>query len=219
MIMKIAVLGTGMVGETIGSKLVSLGHEVMMGSRSNGNEKAVKWTKTAGSHASEGSFNDAARFGELIFNCTKGEHAIEALKMAGVLNLKGKIVVDVSNPLDFSKGMPPTLSICNDNSLAEEIQAAFPESQVVKTLNTLAAPIMVNPNSVNGGNHHIFLSGNDGQSKAAVKEILLSFGWKNDHIIDLGNISTARGTEQLLPLWVRLMGVFNTPMFQVQIVR
>ena len=217
--MKIAVLGTGMVGETIGSKLVSLGHEVMMGSRSSGNEKAVKWAKTAGNHASEGSFNGAASFGELVFNCTKGEHAIEALKMAGVLNLKGKIVVDVSNPLDFSKGMPPTLSICNDNSLAEEIQAAFPESHVVKTLNTLAAPIMVNPNSVNGGNHHIFLSGNDGPSKAAVKEILLSFGWKNDHIIDLGNISTARGTEQLLPLWVRLMGVFNTPMFQVQIVR
>jgi 8-hydroxy-5-deazaflavin:NADPH oxidoreductase len=217
--MKIAVLGTGMVGEAIGSKLVSLGHQVMMGSRATGNEKALTWTKTVGSHSSQGSFTDAAKFGEMVFNCTKGEHAIEALKLAGDINLKGKIVVDISNPLDFSKGMPPTLSVCNDNSLAEEIQKAFPESHVVKTLNTLTATIMVNPGLVNGGNHHIFLSGNDGPSKAKVKEILQSFGWGKDNIIDLGNISTARGTEQLLALWVRLMGVFNSPMFQFQIVK
>jgi predicted dinucleotide-binding enzyme len=217
--MKIAVLGTGMVGEAIGSKLVSLGHHVMMGSRTNGNEKAVKWTKAAGNNASEGNFMDAAKFGEMVFNCTKGEHAVEVLKQAGAGNLKGKIIVDISNPLDFSKGMPPTLLICNNNSLAEEIQKAFPESHVVKTLNTLAAPIMVNPAIVNGGNHHIFISGNDSQAKAKVKEILYSFGWKSDHIIDLGDITTARGTEQLLPIWVRVMGTLNTPMFQFQIVK
>jgi predicted dinucleotide-binding enzyme len=217
--MKIAVLGTGMVGEAIGSKLVSLGHQVMMGSRKAGNEKAVNWTKTAGKNASQGSFSDAAKFGELVFNCTKGEHAVEVVKLAGAANLKGKIVVDISNPLDFSKGMPPTLSICNDNSLAEEIQKAIPESHVVKTLNTLSAPIMVNPGIVNGGNHHIFVSGNDSQSKIKVREILQSFGWKNDHIIDLGDISTARGTEQLLPIWIRIMGTLNTPMFQFQIVK
>ena len=217
--MKIAVLGTGMVGESIGSKLVSLGHQVMMGSRIAGNEKAKNWVTTAGSNASSGSFSDAAKFGELVFNCTKGEHSVEVLKQAGITNLKNKIVVDISNPLDLSKGMPPTLSICNDNSLAEEIQKALPESNVVKTLNTLAAPIMVNPGIVNGGNHHIFLSGNNAEAKGQVKEILQSFGWKSDHIIDLGDISTARGTEQLLPIWIRLMGVFNSPMFQFQIVK
>ena len=217
--MKIGVLGTGMVGETIGSKLVTLGHQVKMGSRKAGNEKAVTWTKSAGTNASQGDFSDAASFGEIIFNCTNGGNAITALKQAGTGNLKGKIIVDISNPLDFSKGMPPTLSVCNDNSLAEEIQKTFPESHIVKTLNTLAAPIMVNPSIVNGGNHHIFVSGNDAASKLKVKEILQSFGWKSDHIIDLGDITTARGTEQLLPIWVRIMGVFNSPMFQFQVVK
>jgi 8-hydroxy-5-deazaflavin:NADPH oxidoreductase len=217
--MKIAVLGTGMVGETIGSKLVSLGHQVMMGSRTSGNEKAVNWVKLAGSNASQGSFSEAAKFGELVFNCTKGEHALAALTLAGTTNLKGKIIVDISNPLDFSKGMPPTLSICNDNSLGEEIQKALPGSQVVKTLNTLSAPIMVNPALVNGGNHHIFISGNDSNSKTKVKNLLETFGWKSDHIIDLGDITTARGTEQLLPIWVRIMATFKSPMFQFQIVK
>ena len=217
--MKIGVLGTGMVGETIGSKLVTLGHQVMMGSRKTGNEKAVTWAKSAGTKASQGDFSDAATFGEIIFNCTNGVNAVVALKQAGSGNLKGKIIVDISNPLDFSKGMPPTLSVCNDNSLGEEIQKAFPESHVVKTLNTLAAPIMVSPSIVNGGNHHIFVSGNDVSSKSKVKEILQSFGWKSDHIIDLGDITTARGTEQLLPIWVRIMSVFNSPMFQFQIVK
>jgi len=217
--MKIGVLGTGMVGETIGSKLVTLGHQVMMGSRKTGNEKAVTWAKSAGTKASQGDFSDAATFGEIIFNCTNGVNAVVALKQAGSGNLKGKIIVDISNPLDFSKGMPPTLSVCNDNSLGEEIQKAFPESHVVKTLNTLAAPIMVSPSIVNGGNHHIFVSGNDVASKSKVKEILQSFGWKSDHIIDLGDITTARGTEQLLPIWVRIMSVFNSPMFQFQIVK
>jgi len=217
--MKIGVLGTGMVGETIGSKLVTLGHQVMMGSRKTGNEKAVTWAKSAGTKASQGDFSDAATFGEIIFNCTNGVNAVVALKQAGSGNLKGKIIVDISNQLDFSKGMPPTLSVCNDNSLGEEIQKAFPESHVVKTLNTLAAPIMVSPSIVNGGNHHIFVSGNDVASKSKVKEILQSFGWKSDHIIDLGDITTARGTEQLLPIWVRIMSVFNSPMFQFQIVK
>ena len=217
--MKIGVLGTGMVGETIGSKLVTLGHQVMMGSRKTGNEKAVTWAKSAGTKASQGDFSDAATFGEIIFNCTNGVNAVVALKQAGSGNLKGKIIVDISNQLDFSKGMPPTLSVCNDNSLGEEIQKAFPESHVVKTLNTLAAPIMVSPSIVNGGNHHIFVSGNDVSSKSKVKEILQSFGWKSDHIIDLGDITTARGTEQLLPIWVRIMSVFNSPMFQFQIVK
>src|SRR5215216_5847607 len=141
--MKIAVLGTGMVGTTIGSKLTQLGHQVMMGSRTANNDKAVIWVDAAGPNASTGTFATAAQFGELVFNCTSGGGALPALQLAGAENLKGKIIVDISNPLDFSKGMPPTLSISNDNSLGEEIQKNFPESHVVKTLNTLNAMLMV----------------------------------------------------------------------------
>ena len=216
--MKIAVLGTGMVGESIGSKLVSLGHQVMMGSRIAGNEKAKNWVTTAGSNASSGSFSDAAKFGELVFNCTKGEHSVEVLKQAGITNLKNKIVVDISNPLDFSKGMPPTLSICNDNSLAEEIQKAFPLSKVVKALNTMWCGLMVNPNLLNNSDHDTFIAGNDANAKEWVKELLKSFGWNESNIIDLGDITSARATEMYLALWVRVLGSINTGTFNIKIV-
>src|SRR5437773_1923726 len=140
--MKIGVLGTGMVGVAIGNKLVSLGHEVKMGSRSATNEKAAAWVKGAGAKASQGTFADAAGFGELIFNCTSGHGSLEALKAAGAQSLKGKILIDISNPLDFSKGMPPTLFAGNTDSLGELAQAALPETKVVKTLNTVTASIM-----------------------------------------------------------------------------
>lgn len=217
--MNIGVLGTGMVGQAIAGKLISIGHNVKMGSRSGSNEKADEWVKSNGANASQGTFTEAAAFGEIIFNCTKGEVSLEVLKMAGAANLKGKILIDISNPLDFSKGMPPTLLVCNDNSLGEQIQQAFPDTHVVKTLNTLTAPIMVNPGLVNGGDHDLFLSGNDKESKEKVAQLLQNFGWKSEHLIDLGDISTARGTEQVLPIWVRLWAVLGTPMFQFKIVR
>ena len=217
--MKIAVLGTGMVGNSIGSKLTQLGHQVMMGSRTNDNEKAAAWMQSAGANASQGTFSDAAKSGEIIFNCTSGMASLEALKLAGAENMKGKIIVDIANPLDFSKGMPPTLSIINDHSLGEEIQKAFPESKVVKTLNTLNAHLMTNPSAVNNGDHTIFICGNDTDAKASVRKILNSFGWKDECIIDLGDITNARGTEQLLPIWIRLMGALGTPMFQFKIVK
>jgi 8-hydroxy-5-deazaflavin:NADPH oxidoreductase len=214
--MKIGVLGTGMVGQTIGSKFVELGHEVRIGSRSVTNEKAEEWTKKARKLASHGTFADAASFGEIVFNCTNGMSSLEALRMAGAKNLAGKLLIDVSNPLDFSKGFPPTLSVCNDDSLAEQIQREFPDAKVVKTLNTVNCQLMVNPSLV-PGEHDLFLSGNDIEAKAQVRGILESFGWKN--IIDLGDITTARGAEQLLPIWVRLMGLFKTPQFNFHIVR
>ena len=217
--MKIGVLGTGMVGKTIGSKLTQLGHQVMMGSRTNNNEKATGWVQELGSNASQGTFADAALFGELIFNCTSGGASLEVLKLASAENLKGKIIIDISNPLDFSKGMPPTLSVCNDHSLAEEIQKAFPESKVVKTLNTLNCALMVNPNALNNGDHTIFMNGNDVDAKAEVRKLLNSFDWKNENIIDMGDITTARGTEQLLPIWIRLYGTLGTPNFQFKIVK
>jgi len=215
--MKLAVLGTGMVGNTVASKLVQLGHEVKMGSRTSGNEKAVGWAKANGPRASNGTFAEAAAFGEIIFNCTAGAASLEALKLAGVKNLKGKILVDISNPLDFSKGMPPTLTVSNTDSLGEQIQRAFPETKVVKTLNTINCNVMVTPHIIPGP-HDIFMSGNDANAKSKVHEIVSDwFGWKS--VIDLGDISTARGTEMYLALWVRLMAVNQTPNFNIRIMK
>ncbi|MBL7923108.1 MAG: NAD(P)-binding domain-containing protein, partial [Bacteroidia bacterium] len=180
--MKIGVLGTGTVGQAIASKLTDLGHTVMMGSRTADNAKAAEWVSKNGALASQGTFAQAARFGELIFNCSKGEATLGILEMAGPSNLEGKILIDISNPLDFSKGMPPTLSIVNDTSLGEEVQKMLPGSKVVKTLNTLTAALMVNPSLVNNGDHDIFLSGNDKASKEKVRSLLQSFGWSIEHI-------------------------------------
>jgi hypothetical protein len=215
--MKIAILGTGMVGETIASKLVELGHEVRMGSRTANNEKAVAWVKKAGSKASQGTFADAAAFGELVFNATSGAASLEVLQSAGQESLKGKVLVDISNPLDFSKGMPPTLFVASDDSLGEQIQRAFPDTRVVKALNTINCNVMVDPSRIPGV-HDTFVSGNDAEAKKQVTQILTGwFGWKS--VIDLGNITTARGTECYLMLWLRLWGSLGTPDFNVHIVR
>ncbi|HEU4718283.1 MAG TPA: NAD(P)-binding domain-containing protein [Bacteroidia bacterium] len=216
--MKIGVLGTGMVGNTIAGKMIQLGHEVKMGSRSATNEKAAEWVKSAGKNASAGTFADAAAFGEIIFNCTKGDATMEVLKLAGEKNLGAKLFIDISNPLDFSKGFPPTLTICNDDSLGETIQRTYPSLKVVKTLNTMNCLLMVNPSLV-PGEHNVFLSGNDADAKAAVKKLLGEIGWTEKSMIDVGDITTCRGVEQLLPIWVRLYGAFGSPNFNFHIAR
>lgn len=216
--MKTAVLGTGNVGDTIGSKLIELGHIVMMGSRTADNEKAKAFVAKHDGKASAGTFTDAAAFGEIIFNCTAGVGSIEALTLAGESNLNGKIIVDLANPLDFSKGMPPSLAICNTNSLGEEIQKAFPQSKVVKALNTMWCGLMVNPAMINGGDHSTFVSGNDAEAKEEVKGILKSFGWAEKNILDLGDISKARGTEMYLPIWLSIYGATNNGAFNIKIV-
>ena len=205
-----------MVGDAIGSKLVALGHKVMMGSRTADNEKANAWKIRNGSLASSGTFADAAAFGEILFNCTQGQVSLEALQLAGRENLQGKILVDVANPLDFSKGMPPSLTICNTDSLGEVIQRQFTDLKVVKSLNTMNCQLMVNPGLLSDPGN-VFICGNDAEAKAEVNLILKSFGWEK--IIDLGDISAARGTEQLLPVWIRLMGTLGTPMFNFSIVK
>lgn len=211
------MLGTGMVGNAIDSKLIELGHEVKMVSRTANNEKAAEWVRANGSRASQGTFAEAAAFGEIIFSCTAGVASLEALKSAGAENLRGKIVIDVSNPLKFSKGMPPTLAVCNTDSLGEQFQRSFPEAKVVKTLNTVNCNLMVNP-SLLPGEHDVFVSGNDVNAKTKVQEILKNwFGWKS--VIDLGDITSARGPEMLLPIWVRLWGVLQTPYFNFKIVK
>lgn len=213
--MKIGILGSGMVAQTIGSKLAALGHEVMLSTRDAG--KLAEWAAGAGSNASVGSFADAAGFGEILFNCTSGAGSLNALDMAGEENLNGKILIDLANPLDFSQGMPPSLTVCNTDSLGEQIQRAYPQVKVVKTLNTMSCNLMVNPSLI-PGDHDVFISGNDADARAQVGTILRDwFGWQS--IIDLGDITSARGTEMILPFWVRLMGVMQTPMFNFRIVR
>lgn len=216
--MKIAVLGTGSVGDTIGSKLVELGHSVMMGSRTADNEKAKAFTGKHNGKASAGTFADAASFGELIFNCTAGGGSIDALKLAGDTNLKGKVIIDLANSLDFSKGMPPTLSVVNTTSLAEEIQKAFPDAKVVKALNTMWCGLMVNPGMINGGDHSTFICGNDEGAKTQVKDLLKTFGWQEKNILDLGDLTAARGTEMYLPLWLRIYGATKNGAFNIKIV-
>ena len=206
------------MGRRIGSKLVAAGHEVMLGSRTADNEKAVAWAKQAGQRASCGTFADAAASAELVFNCCSGAATLAVLESTGTKNLAGKILVDLSNPLDFSGGFPPSLSVCNTESLGEQVQAALPDTRVVKTLNTLANPLMVNPSAIADGEHDIFVSGNDAGAKATVTALLQrDFGWKR--VIDLGDITSARGTEAWLLLWTRLYAALGTADFQLAIVR
>ncbi len=216
--MRIGVLGTGMVGETIAGKLVEVGHEVKMGSREAGNEKAVAWAEGAGEAASEGTFADAAEFGELVVNSTSGMHSLEALEAAGAANLAGKTLLDTANPLDFSGGFPPTLSIVNDDSLGEAIQRAFPDANVVKSLNTVNAGVMTDPSAL-GEQTNIFICGDDSGAKAQVMELLETFGWLSGDIIDLGDITAARAVEMYLPIWLRLMGALDGPQFNIRLVR
>jgi predicted dinucleotide-binding enzyme len=218
MFMKIAILGTGNVGDTIGSKLIQLGHSVMMGSRTTSNEKALAFVAKHNGKATTGTFAEAAAFSDIVFNCTSGAGSLEALKLAEEKNLNGKILIDIANPLDFSKGMPPSLSIVNTNSLAEEIQKAFPAVKVVKALNTMWCGLMVNPAMINGADHNTFISGNDANAKEKVKDILKSFGWLEKNILDLGDITSARGTEMYLPLWLRIYGATNNGAFNIKIV-
>ena len=216
--MKIGILGTGMVGKTIASKLVELGHEVRMGSRAAGNENAVAWATEAGEGASEGAFADAAGFGEIVFNCTAGVASLDALKAAGDTNLAGKLLIDVANPLDFSQGMPPSLSVCNTDSLGERIQRAFPATHVVKALNTVNCDVMVEPARV-PGEHIVFVCGNDAEAKEKAVRLLSEFGWRVERVLDLGDITAARSTEMYLPLWLNLMGQLGTFHFNIELAR
>jgi 8-hydroxy-5-deazaflavin:NADPH oxidoreductase len=219
--MKIGVLGTGNVGQIIGAALIEKGHEVMLGSRTATNEKATAWTKSNGPRASNGTFADAAAFGEVIFICLNGLGTVDALQSAGPNNFQNKVVIDLTNPLDFSKGMPPSLlpQYCNTWSMGEEVQQQLPAAHVVKALNTVTANLMVDANRVNDGNHNLFICGNDVDAKNKVKHVLAeNFNWKPEMILDLGDIRYARMTEAIVPFWVAVMQAEKTPMFNYMIV-
>ena len=202
--MGIGVLGTGVVGRTIVGKLRELGHDVLVGSRTAG-EDAVP-------------FADAAAHGEIVFNCTNGSAALDALNAAGAENLAGKVLVDVANVLEFAEGKPPVIGVAIDDSLGEQIQRAFPETRVVKALNTLNANVMVDPSLV-PGEHDLFVSGDDEGAKAEVGELLQSFGWPAERIVDLGDITAARGQELYVGMWLRLMGALGGPAFNIHVAR
>jgi len=230
--MKFAVIGTGNVGQSIASRLAGLGHEVMIGTRNLKEKLAVEekdgygnppfkdWHKS-NSKVLLGTFTDAAQFGKIIINATHGGSSLAALNLAGTKNLSGKILIDISNPLDFSKGMPPSLlpGLNNTNSLGEEIQKSFPETKVVKTLNTMWCGLMVNPGMIGGGDHINYLSGNDAEAKVEVKKVLKQFGWKEENLLDLGDITGARATESLLPIWLRVWSVTQNGAFNFRLVK
>jgi 8-hydroxy-5-deazaflavin:NADPH oxidoreductase len=201
---RIGVLGTGVVGTTIAGKLRELGHDVLIGSRTAG-EDAVP-------------FADAAAHGELVFNCTNGNASLEALNAAGAENLAGKVLIDVANALDFSQGRPPLVGVSTGDSVGEQIQRAFPEANVVKALNTVNANMMVDP-GVLPGEHDIFLCGDDEEAKGQVTELLQSFGWPANRILDLGDITAARAQELYVALWLRLMGVAGSATLNIHLVR
>jgi len=226
--MKIAIMGTGMVGQALAGRLADLGHDVTVGTRdiaatmarSEPNPVGIPpfsaWSP-AHPDVALATFPDAAAGGELIVNATAGSASLEVLRLAGGRHLAGKILVDVANVLDFSHGMPPTLFVKDTDSLAEQIQGEFPGTKVVKTLNTMTASLMVNPRQLAGGAHTTFLSGDDADAKDTVTALLTELG--HTDIIDLGGISTARGPEMLVKIWLELWDALGTYEFGIKIVR
>jgi predicted dinucleotide-binding enzyme len=227
--MKIGIIGSGDVAQTLGTKLVQVGHSVTISSRDTTKAKdrgamgmvppADDWAATqrrAGGEAAAAGFAAAAASGKFVINATAGTVSLAALRAAGAENLAGKILVDLSNPLDFSNGPPPTLSVCNTDSVGEQLQAAFPETRVVKTLNTVTAAVMVDPGRL-GQQTDLFVAGDDAGAKEWVTTHLLreSLGW--ERVLDLGDITASRAMEMYLPLWLRLMGSLGTAVLNVRV--
>src|SRR6266496_5084998 len=213
--MQIGILGSGITAQTIGSRLVQLGHEVMLGSREEAKPSSVAWARDAGQHALYGTFMNAAAFGEIIFNCTLGMASMDALEMAGAENLKGKILIDTANPIDRSTGVWK-LTVCNTDSLGEQVQRAFPDTRVVKTLNTINASVIADAAKL-PETTDVFVSGNDIDAKATVARFLKEwFGWR--HVIDLGDITTARGVEMYVLFWHYLRDVTPAQRFNIKVV-
>ena len=222
--MKVAIIGSGIVGQTLGKKLVELGHDVVLGTRNPSKLDEAKgwagslsdWLNAVGNKATVATFAAAAAQGEIVINATHGMASLAALQTAGAENLQGKILIDVANELDFSQGMPPKSLAADTTSLGEKIQAAFPNTKVVKTLNTMNCGVMVNPQQIADGNHTVFVSGNDADAKAKVTALLQSFGWID--IFDLGDLTSARGTEMMMPIWLRAFGKLGNVPYNFKIV-
>ncbi|MFF7975041.1 NAD(P)-binding domain-containing protein [Streptomyces sp. NPDC007905] len=215
--MRYAVLGTGEVGRTLGGRLVELGYEVTLGSRSKDNPVGLEWATAAGGRAHAGTFAEAAAAAEVVVNAVGGQVALDALRSAGADHLDGKVVVDVCNPLAFEDGQL-RLDPVESDSVAERIQRAFPDARVVKALNTVNCQVMVDPGRV-PGEHNLFVCGEDADAKRQVTELLGEFGWPAERVLDLGGIRSARGMEMLLPLWLGLFEKFGHGDFNFEVRR
>jgi len=196
--MRIGVLGTGMVGRTIAGALAERGHDVRVGSRTASDDAVV--------------FADAAAHGEVLFNCTSGGVSLEALAAAGEENLAGKLLIDVSNPLDGSGCVFTSAT----ESVGERIQQSFPAARVVKSLNTINCNLMVDPASV-PGDHVVFVCGDDDEAKEQARGVLGELGWPAERVIDLGDIAGARAVEHYILLWIRLWRATGGPQFNITV--
>ncbi|MET1043713.1 MAG: NAD(P)-binding domain-containing protein [Microbacteriaceae bacterium] len=225
--MKISVIGTGAAGQFLAAALDRAGHAVVVGTR----DPQVTLARTEGTATGAGPFTEwhaehqgipvvtlaeAGAHGDIVVNATDGTASVEALRAAGPLD--GKIIMDVANPLDYSHGLPPSLTVCNTDSLAEQLQREFPAALVVKALNTVNHVLMVDPQRLPAP-HNVFIAGEDPAAKTEVARILRQFGWAEDDILDLGGLRAARGLEMFLPLWVNLMQATGTWDFNIRIVR
>ena len=230
--MRITVLGTGMVGRTLAEKLDSLGHDVVIGTRDpqatlartetgkTGNVEIAPYTDWQNEHPSVGlaAFAEAGAHGEIILNATHGAVSLAALEAVGADNLAGKVLLDLALPLDFSVGFPPTLTVANTDSLGEQIQRAYPDARVVKSLTSVFCQVMVDPSRV-PGEHSIFLAGDDKEAKQTVHGILNGFGWPEASVIDLGDITGARAVEMYSRLYFTLVGALGTFELNINVIR
>lgn len=203
--MKIGILGSGDVGRKLGDGLIEIGHEVKIGTRDPNKEQIVQWLRNHGNgekqKASVGSFTEAASFEDMVIIATQWDGTINAIKMAdsATKNFAGKIVIDVTNPLDFSKGMPPKLAVGHTDSAGETVQRLLPDAKVIKTFNIVGNPHMVHPDFPCGP-PTMFICGNDEEAKKMIMDsILTPFGWET---IDIGGIEGARLLEPLAMLWI-----------------
>lgn len=222
--MKITIVGTGIVGQTFAEKFIELGYSVIIGTRNVeetiNRENFKEWHSKNGNVVVE-NFNQAISLGDIVLNALKGEVVISTFSSIEEKNLKDKIVIDITNPLDFSNGFPPFLieNLNNTNSLGEELQKVIPSAKVVKTLNTMWCGVMINPKLVNNGSHTNYICGNDIEAKKIVISILDQFGWDLENILDLGDITNARGTESILMIWTRIYGKMPSGAFNFKIVQ
>ena len=213
--MRIAVIGTGVAGRTLAQGLQRAGHDVVVGTRDpDATSRRDEWV---GLDVPLQPLGTVAGEAEMVINATNGAASLSALGEVGSDHLTGKVLVDVANPLDFSQGFPPTLSVKDTDSLAEQIQRAFPDAKVVKALNTVTASVMVDPASLGDGDTTIFVAGDDAEARQATVGLLRELGWRD--VVEFDGLQNARGLEMWLPLWVRLMGALGTAEFNLKLVR
>jgi 8-hydroxy-5-deazaflavin:NADPH oxidoreductase len=219
--MRIAIVGTGQVARALGTAFATAGHDVIFGTRDPEQTRSrPEWSRAEPGGPSTGpgrmelvAYADLD--GDVFVNATRGDASLAALQAVGPA-LDGKVVIDTSNALDFSQGMPPSLFVVNTDSLAEQLQRALPGARLVKMFNTMNNQVMADPASL-GQESTIFLAGNDEAARQIAADLARDLGWTD--VLDLGDLSAARGLEMYLPLWLRIMGAVGGLAFNIKVVR